>query len=376
MMNGRPSDKPMARAQAHLASGRFAEAMGAFRAALAIDASALSARLGLAEAMAARGNRAEAITGLLEAAEKHAELGQHAQALSLYGKALVLDPQRVALHLDVAVVERAMGRHAAAVARVEGLAEHYMNEGRTDEAAELLRFAATWDETIEEIEPEPEDFGAVSPGRAPQATSETVICATVLIRPDGTLLFGPRPSPGPSPAPRSATPAAAAAAAAAAPRSATPGAAAPRTAAPRTATPAAAAAAPRTAAAASRSAAPASRRAPPRRVAPPPVRAAIEDVDPDMVTRVASRPRPPARPPAHPPARAAAKPAVPPARVQPSSAALVERLRRRAGLALEASAVPRSTKARGTESIALRREQEEVTHRFHRPRTLDRATTI
>ncbi|MCA9712443.1 MAG: tetratricopeptide repeat protein, partial [Myxococcales bacterium] len=45
----------MARASAHLAAGRFSQAIGAYRAALGIDPRALHAHLGLADAMTARG---------------------------------------------------------------------------------------------------------------------------------------------------------------------------------------------------------------------------------------------------------------------------------------------------------------------------------
>jgi len=172
----RPTDKPMARAQAHLAAGRYAEAIGAFRAVLGIDPSMIAPRLGMADAMAARGQPGIAATELIDAAERCAAHEQHADALALYGKALALVPARMELHLDVAVVEQAMGRTEAAVARVEGLAERYMSMGRTDEAAELLRFAASWDEIaiveaeeiIEEIEPEEATVIALNPLLSPR----------------------------------------------------------------------------------------------------------------------------------------------------------------------------------------------------------------
>jgi hypothetical protein len=329
-MMARPTDKPMARAQAHLAAGRYAEAAGAFRAVLAIDSSALPARLGLADAVAGRGQRRDAVDGLVEAAETCAELRQHAAALCLYGKALVLEPTRMELHLDVAVVEHAMGHSEAALARVEGLAERYISTGRTEEAAELLRFAATWDdEGIEEIDPE--ELGTVEPEPrptaraakpAPQLSTETVVCATVLIRPDGTLWFGQGRSPAVPELDEAELTVA-------------------------------------------------------RAVSAPIVLDELEeDADPDMVTRVAS-------PPAAPPRRSPIKQSSPLAHA--SANPLVERLRRRAGLEPEAVAVPRSTKARGTEPIAVRHpnlkrpereQQEEVTHRFRRPRSLGRAAAL
>jgi hypothetical protein len=209
----RPTDKPMARAQAHLAAGRLPEAIGAFRAVLGIDPSFMTARLGLADALAARGQRSVAVEGLVEAAERCAEHEQHEPALLLYGKALAIEPSRADLHLDLAVVEHALGRKDDAIARVEVLAERYMTMGRTDEAADLLRFVASWEDEGKELEAKPlEPFDdhefeeatvvarnpllsaprAAKPAPRVQqpASTETVVRATVLVRPDGTLWFG------------------------------------------------------------------------------------------------------------------------------------------------------------------------------------------
>lgn len=162
----------------------------------------VEARLGLADALAARGQRRLAVDGLVEAAEWWAKHGPPEPALTLYGKALALEPGRMELHLDVAVVEHAMGRLDAAIDRVETLAERSMSMGRTDEAAELLRFVASWEDeaadeeepTIEELEIEEATVVARNPlllARAPRPASpvhtETVVCATVLVRPDGSL---------------------------------------------------------------------------------------------------------------------------------------------------------------------------------------------
>jgi hypothetical protein len=384
VMTSRPIDKPMARAQAHLAAGRYAEAVGAFRAVLAIDGAVVVARLGLADALVARGQRDAAVDGLVEAAEGAAEREQHDQALLLYDKALALDPGRVALHLDVAVVEHAMGRGQAAVARVEALAERTMSLGRTEEAAEMLRFIAAWDVDdpgdevmLEELEPDDaRTVIATNPlsrpraaGPVPQAQTETVVCTTVLVRPDGSLWLGPEAG-APMVDEAELTVA--------------------------------------------------------RAVSAPIVLDAIEEIDPDMVTRVASvrppgsraahdtiptRPRslritPPPRPVPSPratQATAAARPShrVPaPATVRqpverapvpapPASSALVERLRQRAGLdapstAVASSAAPRAmrgTKA-GTEPIIIRRpflgragHDDEVTQRIRAPRPPRSATT-
>lgn len=316
VMMSRPTDKPMARAQAHLAAGRFAEAAGAFRAVLGIDSSVVPARLGLADALVARGQRGLAADGLVEAAETFNERDQHAQALILYGKALAIDPGRMQLHLDVALLERTMGRREDAIARVEGLADRYMGMGRTDEAAEILRFAASWE--AEPAEHEPDDACTVvarnplararAARPAPQVHTETVVCATVLIRPDGSLWLGPGPDPGVPELDEAELTVA-------------------------------------------------------RAITAPIVLDELEELDPDMVTRVASSPS------KAPPIPRPAKP----------SHALVERLRKRAGLAPEPSpAVPQSTKA-GTEPIVIRRpnlgrseREDEVTHRFRHPRAPQR----
>lgn len=375
----RPTDKPMARAQAHLAAGRFPEAIGAFRAVLAIDASMLAARLGLADAFVARGQRSFAVDGLVEAAEQCTEHGRHEPALVLYGKAIELAPNRMELQLDMAMVEHAMDRQYAAIDRVEGLAERYMSMGRTDEAAELLRFAASWEEadegepTIEELEVEEATvvarnplLPARTPRPAPQLHTETVVCATVLVRPDGSLWFANEASSGMA-----------------------------------------------------------------RAVSAPIVldELEIDEADPDMVTRVAAAkpvrtvqarpvtsqarpivsghqpaaplarpvvssarpPAPPARPPA-PPARPVASPirsAAPPVERVPARAGtggasaanpMVDRLRKRAGLGPEVTAVPRSAQGRGTEPIVIRRPnlgrlEDEVTHRVRHPRAAQHAAT-
>ncbi|MCA9651409.1 MAG: tetratricopeptide repeat protein, partial [Myxococcales bacterium] len=181
-----PTDKPLARAQAHLASARYAEAAGAFRAVLHIDPREFQAHFGLADALVARGQRAEAIEGLIQAAEACGQQDDHAAALTLYGKALSIDPGRLELHLDVAIAEAALGRDEAAQARLENLAEIYMQAGRTDEAAEVFRFIASWEE--EEVEEELEELATPATTTARHTavpmqipTSETVVIPTILI---------------------------------------------------------------------------------------------------------------------------------------------------------------------------------------------------
>jgi hypothetical protein len=435
----RPTDKPMARAHAHFAAGRFAEAAGAFRAVLGIDPSAVPARLGLADALMARGRRSAAVDGLVEAAEACAELEQHAQALLLYAKALSLDPRRIELHLDVAAIEQAMGRRDAAIARVEGLAERYMGTGRTDEAAELLRFAASWEqgsqseEIIEELEadeahtvvarnPLLRERAAKPAWQAPR--TETVVCATVLIRPDGSLWAGPhagvpeideaeltvaravsapivldeieevdpdmvtrvasmarlvaaKPTPS-RPATSSTYVAARPKSIATKPAPATPTAIQPAVTKPIVTTkPIAAKPSP----ARPSSAKPiATKPSPAKPIAAKPSPARPIAAKPSPAKPISARPAAAITPASTKPTVARATPAKPiaarPAEATPT--ALVERLRRRAGLGPEAAvAVPHATMARGTEPIVIRRlelgrperdRDEEVTLRFRQPR--------
>jgi hypothetical protein len=199
----RYTERPMARAHEHLASARYAEAAGAFRAVLRIDPNEFQAHFGLADALVARGQHAEAVEGLVAAAESCTAREDNGAALTLYGKALAVDPMRLELHLDVAMAEAALGRMEAAQSRLEHLAEVYMQAGRTDEAAEVYRCIAGWEGEGEEIEPEPEPVPDVQrrvtevPGGAQAQprdavpmmvpTSETVVISTILITPDGQL---------------------------------------------------------------------------------------------------------------------------------------------------------------------------------------------
>jgi tetratricopeptide (TPR) repeat protein len=173
------TEKPMARASAHLAAGRYAEAVGAFRAVLHIDPTEYRAQLGIADATAARGDRDGAIMGLLRAAETCGELHDPEGALALYGRVLVLDPNRIEVHLDIAFAESALGRHADAVARVEGLAEAYLRGGRSDEAEELFRFVANWEPEgatpAPMMMPPADAFGATPGGYAPYGDAPTTV---------------------------------------------------------------------------------------------------------------------------------------------------------------------------------------------------------
>lgn len=145
-MTPRFAEIPLARAHAHLAGHRFPEAIGAYRAALSVDPTIAAAHFGLADAQSALGRRVEAVEALVGAAEAFSTRCEHEDAVRLLLKAMAIDPSRMELHLDVAMVEEAMGNHEAAVARIEGLADRYMDDGRFEEAGELLRLLASWDE--------------------------------------------------------------------------------------------------------------------------------------------------------------------------------------------------------------------------------------
>ncbi|MCX4243510.1 tetratricopeptide repeat protein [Paraliomyxa miuraensis] len=162
---------PLVRAHLHFAHARYPQAIGAFRAAMGIDPTFVGAHLGLAESLAALGRRGEAVEGLVRAAETFESRDEHEDALSLLGKALAIDPSRMELDVDLAMIEEAMGRHEAAVARVEGLADRYMDAGRTEEAAELLRFLMSWeDQEPVEAPAAPEHPAVAAEAIAPQAT--------------------------------------------------------------------------------------------------------------------------------------------------------------------------------------------------------------
>lgn len=191
----RPVDRPLARAQDHLRAGRIPNAIGAFRAVLSIDPDEVDAHLGLAAALNARGDATGAADGLCAVAERLAEQDRDTDAMRLYGNALTIDPTRHEVHLDVAVLEWGLGRTDAATARAESLAEVYMRQGRTEEAVEVLRFFASLtddDDDNDVAALDLEEIETIEPTPSPLASTETVVSATVLIRPDGSLYVAPR----------------------------------------------------------------------------------------------------------------------------------------------------------------------------------------
>lgn len=138
--------------------------------------------LGLAAAQACDGQLDAAVEGLREAASVLVDHDRHGDAMSLYARAIMLDPSCLEIHLDVALLEKAMGRHDVAVRRIEGVADRFISQGQADEAAWLLRELASWED---EAPP-------------PPPSTETVVCSTFLLRPDGTP-FMAEPDPEPAP---------------------------------------------------------------------------------------------------------------------------------------------------------------------------------
>jgi tetratricopeptide (TPR) repeat protein len=172
-----PLDTLLARAQTHLAGARYPQAIGAFRAAVAVAGpKVVHAHLGLADALAACGRRSEAVDGLARAAEACTAREEHERATDLLGRALALDPSRTELHLELAMVEEAQGRHDAAVLRLEGLADRYMDAGRFEDAAELLCVVASWDD------PSPAESPA--PVVAAPVVAAPVVAAPVVAAPE------------------------------------------------------------------------------------------------------------------------------------------------------------------------------------------------
>jgi tetratricopeptide (TPR) repeat protein len=138
-----PTEKPLARAEAHLQAGRVARAAGAFRAVLLIDPAEVQAHFGLAECALARDCADEAVAGLVASAAELAAGGRIEAALQLHAGALTIDPSRLELHLEVAELEVASGRDIAAAARLRALARAYVAAGRSDDASAIEEFVAS-----------------------------------------------------------------------------------------------------------------------------------------------------------------------------------------------------------------------------------------
>ncbi|MBX7081326.1 MAG: hypothetical protein K1X88_19145, partial [Nannocystaceae bacterium] len=211
-----PTSRPLARASEHMAAGRFAEAAGAFRAVLQIDASEPQAHEGLGHCARARGHNGDAFEHFVRAAGLWRERGEDETALGCYTQAVASDPSQLDVHVDIAELEAAMGRTEQARMRLEGLAENYLAGGRTDDAAAILEFVNQWDD--EPAAPTPvaatvsEPHTIIAPPIGVQVVREletgapapvrdvegTMVIQTFLLMPDGRpFLPGMAPPPAP-----------------------------------------------------------------------------------------------------------------------------------------------------------------------------------
>lgn len=149
------TERPIARANAHLNAGRIAEAEGAFNAVLSLDPDEVQAHVGLADCAYRSGNLDGAIERLAEEARALAVRGQTQSAFVLLTKALSLAPDRMELHIDVADVESRAGRSGLAAQRLENLARAYLAAGAEEDAALVLEAAAAFRSPPELEEPAP-----------------------------------------------------------------------------------------------------------------------------------------------------------------------------------------------------------------------------
>src|SRR5690349_14822149 len=96
-----PTGKPLARAAEHLAAGRVAEAAGAYRATLQIDASEPQAHAGLGHCAFLRAQYREAYDHFVQAAALWRERGDSVAALGCYTHAVGCDPSQLDVHVEI-----------------------------------------------------------------------------------------------------------------------------------------------------------------------------------------------------------------------------------------------------------------------------------
>lgn len=198
-----PTSRPLARASEHLASGRVAEAAGAYRAVLQIDATEPQAHAGLGHCAFMRGQYREAYGHFVKAASLWREREEPLAALGCYTHAVASDPSELDVHIEIAELEAELGHADAARMRLEGLAENYLAQGRADDAVAILEFVNSWEDL-------PAPAPAAEPARAPepatfahdtephhsfvpqviQDNEGTMVISTFLLRPDGLPLTG------------------------------------------------------------------------------------------------------------------------------------------------------------------------------------------
>lgn len=226
MVVGR-TEKPLARAGAHLSAGRLAEAEGVYRAVLNIDPQEFRAHLGLADCAMGEGRVNDAVELLSEGSQRYAEAGSMRPAFALMTKALAIAPSRLDLHIDVAELEAADGRSEMAALRLENLARTYLAAGQEEEAELVLEAATAFlnppappapaqpasrpfvDPHTGHTTPPPTPRVAVTPpppppasrvALAPKPLQPTPTPIHDIVRP--SPLLAKTPPPAPSPAPR------------------------------------------------------------------------------------------------------------------------------------------------------------------------------
>jgi tetratricopeptide (TPR) repeat protein len=144
------------------------------------------------------------VSAYVEIARRRMAEGNVDQAIEFFSRALSLDPERLEVHVDLAELEIARGKTDAAIARLEAVAEAYVDAGNTEAATDVLAFAAALangtglpeDGAVEGRQTgmtEPMGMLLPTPRHGPR--EETVLAKTVLLFPDGT----PMPVQGAAP---------------------------------------------------------------------------------------------------------------------------------------------------------------------------------
>lgn len=202
MVVGR-TEKPLARAGAHLSAGRLAEAEGVYRAVLNIDPEEFRAHLGLADCAMGDGRVDDAVELLSEGSQRYAEAGSMRPAFALMTKALAIAPSRLDLHIDVAELEAADGRAEMAALRLENLARTYLAAGQEEEAELVLEAATAFLSPLAEPEPaQPTSPPFVDPhtGHATPPPTPRVAATPPPPPPASRVAFAPKPlQPTPTP---------------------------------------------------------------------------------------------------------------------------------------------------------------------------------
>jgi hypothetical protein len=182
-----------------------AEAAGAYRAALQIDASEPQAHAGLGHCAFVRGQHREAFDHFVRAAALWREREDTIAALGCYTHAVASDPSQLDIHVEIAELEVELGNTDAARQRLEGLAENYLASGRADDAVAILEFVNGWDDApAPAAAPEIIAAPAGIPDYAPEPVRDvegTMVISTFLLTPEGKPFVAAAAARAPEPAP-------------------------------------------------------------------------------------------------------------------------------------------------------------------------------